>query len=178
MGLDVDGEDANTKFSIPIKYCPFCGKKLSEQSKPKIYVYIIRPEKDNEFVKSNEDLSLEVNYERRKYRDRYDDWYYLYIFVEHAIRKHLEKTVKSFYKLYSGDWYYSNMNKSEVKTKEYRTTLKEGCDIFIGMSEDCSQREYVMERLQKLGTDIVLINSGDLKLNKDNNIIIPKLDNV
>lgn len=163
-GIDSDGESRTSTKTFEIKFCPFCGKKLIEEYKPKVYVFLSNKDKDNKFVKDVPWLIKEFDRKRKISYDTSDNTYYLRCKIQKVIKEYIENT-----KIQLGlkkDFFIFNSSKEKPTAsefKEIREFLNSGYNV--SNSIDCNYKylEQVIDKLKKLKYDVVLFDIDSVK---------------
>lgn len=159
-GLDCDGESTSRESIFNIKFCPFCGRKLNAEYKPKIFLYTNDREKAKVFCEKFEWLIQEFDLTRKHRRDTSDNAYYLYMKVFNILNEGIKKN-KSGLSLKEAYYLYSDKPK-QYEFNEVKSFLSEGYDVFIGMDASFRFKEYVIEKLKKMKYEIVSISVENL----------------
>lgn len=155
-GLECDGESADRETIFDIKFCPFCGKKLIAEYKPKIFLYINDNEKGNAFCEKNDWLIREFDKLRLQRMDTSSNSYYLSMKIFDIID---DKIKKSKFGLSLKDSMYLYIDKpKKYEFKEIKSFLSEGYDVFIEMGVDYQYKEYVIENLKIMKYEIVPVS--------------------
>lgn len=162
-GLDCDGESASRETVFNIKFCPFCGRKLNAEYKPKIFLYINDEEKANEFCEKIEWLIHEFDRTRYQYKDTSGNAYYLSMKIFDIINYSINKD-KSGLSLKDTMYLWSDKPK-QYEFNEAKSFLSEGHDIFIQMEANYQFKDYVIEKLKKMKYEVVPISWVNLKEN-------------
>lgn len=163
-GLDCDGERTSRETVFNIKFCPFCGRKLNSEYKPKIFLYINDKEKANAFCEKNEWLKQEFDCLREQRRDTSDNSYYLSMKIFNIINDSI-KSGKTGLSLKDTMYLYSDKPK-QYEFKEAKSFLSEGYDVFIEMTAKYEFKDYVVEKLKKMKYEVVPIYWVNIKVNQ------------
>lgn len=162
-GLDCDGERTSRETVFNIKFCPFCGRKLNDEYKPKIFLYVNDEEKANAFCEKNEWLIEEFDCIRYQRRDTSDNSYYLSMKIFNIINDSI-KNSKTGLSLKDTMYLYSDKPK-QCDFNEAKSFLSEGYDVFIEMPAKYEFKEYVIEKLKKMKYEVVPIHWVNIKGN-------------
>lgn len=164
-GLDCDGERASRENVFNIKFCPFCGRKLNAEYKPKIFLYVNDKEKANAFCEKNEWLRQEFDCIRYQRKDTSDNAYYLSRKIFDIINDSIKKSKVGSLSLKDTMYLYSDKPK-RCDFNEVKSFLSEGYDVFIEMTAKYEFKEYVVEKLKKMKYEVVPIYLVNIKVNQ------------
>lgn len=162
--LECDGESTSRETVFNIKFCPFCGRKLNAEYKPKIFVYINDDEKADKFCDQYDWLLREFDYKRLQRKDTSGNSYYLGLKVFDIVNDSIKKN-KSGLSLKDTMFLYADKPK-QYEFNEIKSFLSEGYDVFIQMLSSSYQfKEYVIEKLKKMKYEVILISVDNLTEN-------------
>lgn len=163
-GLDCDGERASRETVFNIKFCPFCGRKLNAEYKPKIFLYIDDKENANIFCEKNDWLIQEFDRTREQRKDTSGNDYYLSMKIFDIINNSIKKD-KLGLSLKDTMYLYSDKPK-QYEFNEVKSFLSEGYDVFVEMSSKYEFKDYVVEKLKKTKYEVVPIYYVNIRANK------------
>lgn len=162
-GLDCDGERTSRETVFNIRFCPFCGRKLDVEYKPKIFLYINDKEKAIAFCEKNGWLIHEFDCTRQQRKDTSDNSYYLSLKIFDIINNSIKKD-KAGLSLKDTMYLYSDKPK-QYEFNEVKSFLSEGYDVFIDMDAKYKFNEYVIGKLHKMKYDIIPISTENIRPN-------------